>query len=484
MGIWKNLIKFAVMRTTRASFTFFSKLCITIYLFQTLTGCAIIVPPNGGPRDSIPPYVIYAKPKDSTTNLTPKEIVIAFNEYITMTNIQENLLINPSLKNSPLIDAKLNAVQIKIKDSLAPNTTYRIQFGNAIRDVNEGNIAQDLSYVFSTGSQIDSGKIQGSVKIAETGKVDSTLIVVLHPAENDTAIFKNRPFYYTKLNGQGKFGFDYLPFKSYAIFAIPNDYTKKYDDSTKLFAFSDFPIKAGGNADSIQLFAFQAYEKNVKKKTIPNKSLKRNTANLKYLKNFDGKELDILHPLQLTFEVPVYLNDSFPIILADTFNNAFENFNVSIDSTHSNIVSINYPWTAGVPFHLLIPQKGVIDSLHNTLSKSDTLAFITKPISSYGSCLLRINGYEKFTNPILLLTQDDKILFKYPITQNLLNIAQLPPGDFQLKILADVNHNGNWDTGKYGYGNKNKQPEIIWLLPDRLKIKADWENEFNITINK
>ena len=65
-----------------------------------------------------------------------------------------------------------------------------------------------------------------------------------------------------------------------------------------------------------------------------------------------------------------------------------------------------------------------------------------------------------------------------------MNIAQLPPGEFQLKILEDANNNGSWDTGKYGFGNAPKQPEKVWILPYKLNIRADWENELNITINK
>jgi hypothetical protein len=98
--------------------------------------------------------------------------------------------------------------------------------------------------------------------------------------------------------------------------------------------------------------------------------------------------------------------------------------------------------------------------------------------------MMRINGYDQFKNPILLLTQEDKIKFSFPITKNVLNIAQLPPGDFQLKVLEDENNNGKWDTGKFGYGNQNKQPEKVWMLPNKLNIRADWDNELNITINK
>jgi hypothetical protein len=460
------------------------KIIFVAYLIQGMGACANIVPPSGGPKDSIPPYRIFARPKDSSTNIQPKEIIIAFNEYITTTSIQENLVVNPTLKNTPLIESKLNTVRIRLNDSLSSNTTYRIQFGTAIRDVNEGNIAQDFSYVFSTGNQIDSGKLQGTVKLAETGRVDSTLIVVLQPKDNDTAIFKNKPLYYTKLNGKGKFAFDFLPFKQFNIFVIPNDYNKKYDDSTKFFAFSDAPVTVTSKQDSIRLFAFQAYQKGEKKRTVNNKQAKRNAPILKYLKNLDGKEQDLLHPLQLNFELPVHLNDSFPIVLTDTNNKEVNNYIVKIDSTNTNTVSIEYPWISNTPFHLIVPQNAIKDSLNNFLSKTDTLSFITKLNTAYGSCLIRVNGYEAFHNPILLLTQDDKVKFKFNVHQNLLNIAQLPPGDFQLKILEDDNNNGKWDTGKYGFGNAKKQPEKVWILPYKLNIRADWENELNITINK
>lgn len=460
------------------------RVLLAIYILQSLASCANIVPPSGGPRDSIPPYRIYAKPKDSAINIQPKEILIGFNEYITLSSLQENLIVNPSIKNNPLIESKLNGVRIRLNDSLAANTTYRIQFGTAIRDVNEGNIAQDFSYIFSTGDQIDSGRLQGTVKIAETGKIDSTLIVVLQPWNNDSAIFKNKPLYYTKISSKGKFSFDFLPFTKFNIFVVPNDYNKKYDDSTKLFAFTDSAVTVTRSQDSIRLFAFQSYQKIEKKKTTNNKQLKKNTASLKYLRNFDVREVDQLHPLQLTFEIPIHLNDSFPIVLADTFNKAVTNFKTSIDSAYPNIVLIEYPWPPSTQFHLIIPQNSLKDSLNNILIKSDTISFITKPNSAYGSCLIRVNGYEQFNNPILLLTQDDKIKFQFKVNQNLLNIPQLPPGDFQLKILEDENNNGKWDTGKYGFGQLKKQPEKVWLLPNKLYIRADWENEINININK
>ncbi len=463
---------------------FLCKALIAIYLIQGLMSCANIVPPTGGPRDSIPAYRVFAKPKDSSIQVQPKEIIITFNEYINVSSIQENLIVSPTLKNTPLVESKLNSIRIRINDSLLKNTTYRIQFGNAIKDVNEGNTTSDFSYVFSTGESIDTGRLYGSVNLAETGNIDSTLIAVLQPAGNDTAIYKNRPNYYSKISGKGKFSFDYLPFHKFNLFVLPNDYTKRYDDSTKLFAFSDTTIEVNKQKDSIRLYVFQAYPKKEKKKSINKTQLKRNTATLKYTKNLEGNELDLLKPLQLDFETPIHLLDSFPITLTDTFNRPLSNYNIHIDTLKPNTVSIDYAWMASTPYHLLLPKNAVKDSLNNFLVKTDTIKFITKPLTFYGSCIIRINGYDQYKNPLLLLTQDEKIMFKFPITQHLLNIAQLPPGDYQLKILVDDNNNGKWDSGSFGFGNPNKQPEKVLNIQTKLNIKADWDNEINISLNK
>ncbi|MFS9669155.1 hypothetical protein, partial [Klebsiella pneumoniae] len=88
---------------------------------------------------------------------------------------------------------------------------------------------------------LDDNTFKGKVQLAETGKIDSTLIVLLHRNLNDTAVVKERPLYYTKINGKGEFTFRYLPSGRFNVFVLPNDYGKKYDDSTKMFAFLPEP---------------------------------------------------------------------------------------------------------------------------------------------------------------------------------------------------------------------------------------------------
>ena len=154
------------------------------------TGCANIVPPLGGPRDSIPPKLVFVTPRDSSKNFTANKIVFNFNEYIDPKDVRTELIVSPVPKLEPIVDAKLRTLTIRIKDTLQPNTTYSFNFGNAIRDVNEGNILRGFTYVFSTGRYIDSMTFTGNVLVANTGKADSTLIVMLHKNLDDSAVVK------------------------------------------------------------------------------------------------------------------------------------------------------------------------------------------------------------------------------------------------------------------------------------------------------
>jgi len=445
-------------------------------------GCANIVPPSGGPRDSIPPYAVYAKPKDSSTNIAPKEILISFNEYITTNALQEQLIVSPSIKNNPLVDQRLNMLRIRLSDSLNANTTYSFQFGNALRDVNESNIVQNYTYVFSTGDRIDTGKLYGKVQIAETGMVDSTLIAVLHPIENDSAIYKDKPTYYTRINGKGVFEFKFLPATNFNIYIVPNDYNKRYDDSTKLFAFLNLPVHPTKTKDSIQLYAFEASPKKEKKiaSIAAVKNTKKQSPVLKFSSNLEGKEKDILSPLTLNFETPIRLNDSFTMRITDTNLVQQEVAVPAINAQNKKQVDIHFPWEANTDYKLVLPQKSIMDSLSNFLIKADTIRFKTKPESSYGSAILRINGFQEFEHPVLLLIQVQKVKFSYPITQNLLRIDLLPPGDYQLKLLTDANQNGRWDTGQFM--GKKLQPELVRNLKLILNIKSNWDNEMNLIL--
>ena len=213
-----------------------------------MSGCANIIPPAGGPKDTLPPVLINAFPKDSAINFKGNKITLTFNEYIEVQEQSANLVFSPTPTNIPVINTHLREITIKLKDTLEPNTTYSINFGNAVKDINEGNIYNNFTYVFSTGNAIDENTFTGKVVMAETGKIDSTLIVVLHRNLEDSAVAKDKPRYIAKLDGDGNFLFKHLPKGTFAAYAIPNDFSRHYEDSTKPFAFAEKPINTAENA--------------------------------------------------------------------------------------------------------------------------------------------------------------------------------------------------------------------------------------------
>jgi hypothetical protein len=240
--------------------------CLLIYIVSiTGSGCAQIGAPTGGPKDSIPPVLVSAVPKLLATNFTGNKITLIFDEYINVKEIQKNVLVSPFPKTFPIVDYKLKTVTIKLKDTLLENTTYAINFGNAITDNNEGNPYKDFTYVFSTGKTIDSLKLSGTVRMAETGKPDSTLIVMLYRNANDSSVQQRKPDYIARVNGIGRFSFTNLSEGMYRIYALNDrDGGKTYNSKIESFAFANADIIVAPITDTVLLFAYEE-EKETKK---------------------------------------------------------------------------------------------------------------------------------------------------------------------------------------------------------------------------
>ena len=230
----------------------------TYIISIAVSGCAQIGAPTGGPRDSIAPVLISATPKLLTTNFKGNKINLIFDEYINVLDVQKNVLVSPFPKTSPVIDFKLKTVSIKLIDTLLANTTYAINFGNAIVDNNENNPYKDFTYVFSTGATIDSLKLSGTVLMAETGKPDSTLQALLYRNANDSSVEKRKPDYIAKINSNGKFTFTNLSEGIYRVYALKDgDGGKTYNSKIESFAFIDKDIVVAALPDSLTLFAYE-----------------------------------------------------------------------------------------------------------------------------------------------------------------------------------------------------------------------------------
>lgn len=469
-------------------FTFLIILSIFQILVQTLTSCANIIPPGGGPRDSLPPVLIKAAPEDSALHFNAHKIVLTFNEYVQLDNqALANIVTSPNPVQAPYSESKLQTVTVRLKDSLQPNTTYSINFGNAIRDVNENNAYKNFTYVFSTGNSIADGTLSGKVQLAETGTADSTLIVVLHNNLNDSAIKKSRPYYYTLLDSAGRFNFHFLASGQYNVFVLPNDYTKKYDDSTKMFAFLNEPVTINNSpSPPVLLYAYNEFKpgKNAEQASAEtnNSSNKKKpvdtTKSISFTTSLQSAKQDLLSNLVIKFNKPLQHFDSSKIVLSDTNFRAISNYTITADTTLAKF-SLSYPWKEDQYFKLIIQKDAFTDSTGKMLAKIDTINFKTSSESEYGSIRLRFVNLELDKNPVLQLLQNKVIIDSVALTSTEFYRRLYKPGDYDLRILYDADKNMSWTPGNF---TLKKQPEIVIAIPHKLTIKQNWDNEVNVNL--
>ena len=195
---------------------------------------------TGGLKDTLAPVLVSSTPKNLTTNFKGNEINLVFDEYIKLKNLNKQLIISPPMKYEPVITPTgvSKFINIKIKDTLQPNTTYSFNFGESIADNNEGNALNQFKYIFSTGPYIDSLKLGGKIKDAYNKNVDNFVSVMLYEANDkykDSVIYKEFPRYVTNtLDSMRTFQFENLKEGKYLLVALKdkasnNKYNPKDD---------------------------------------------------------------------------------------------------------------------------------------------------------------------------------------------------------------------------------------------------------------
>ena len=207
------------------------------------TGCAKRGTINGGLKDTIPPALIGSSPENYSTGFTGNTIKLTFNEYVKLKDVNKNLVISPPMERAPDISptAAGKVFTIKIKDTLNPNTTYSLNFGQSIRDNNEGNPFNQFKYVFSTGTYIDSLQLGGTIKDAHDKKTDNFVSVMLYEVDKnytDSIIYKKPPRYITNtLDSLKLWKIDNIKAGKYLLIALKDNNNNKYDPKSDKIAF-------------------------------------------------------------------------------------------------------------------------------------------------------------------------------------------------------------------------------------------------------
>lgn len=181
-------------------------LCLLALLLTA--ACASIGNPDGGRFDETPPRVVGSSPADGAVNVSKRKVQILFDEYIKLEKASEKVVISPPQIEPANVRADGKRVKVDFYDSLRANTTYTIDFSDAIEDNNEGNPMGQYTFSFSTGDVIDTMQVSGRVLNAADLEPIKGIMVGLYPADstwNDT-LFRTRPFLrVSRTNGEGRF---------------------------------------------------------------------------------------------------------------------------------------------------------------------------------------------------------------------------------------------------------------------------------------
>lgn len=481
-------------------------LFILVVTFLGLTRCAQIVAPTGGPKDSIPPYLVSATPPDSALHFNASRIELTFDEFIQLQNLQKEMIIAPTPKRQPEIRAKLRTITIRWNDTLKPNTTYTINMGDAIQDIDEGNPLKNFRYVFSTGDYLDSLEIHGRVLDAETGLPDSLVSVMLYDSLEDSVVRKDKPLYYARTKGDGGFAFQNLPHGTFKLFALRDkNGDLMYDDSTEAIAFVDSPIHLDQNIVNVNLYDFLEKANIPAKDTTPpapekGKEKRKLTAQLQL--NNGGQDLN--RPLTALFSAPLVTYDSSLIHLYEDTSRRVVPFTFSIDSTRQRL-QLSCKWKEQTPYRLIIDSSFATDTGGVRLAGIDTVDFKTKAMSDYGSLTLHfeygvppdtttllrdttapavvmipptIEPEDSASHYIIQLMRDKDVIASSPLKNGSWQVGFLDPGDYHVRVLKDDNNNGVWDRGCY-YCPVKRPPEKEYTLPAKFNVKANWDNEFS-----
>ena len=223
-----------------------------------LTRCANVVAPTGGAKDVTPPKVVEAKPANHSTGFNDNKIEITFDEYVTLNNASQQVLVSPPLAAKPDIKLSGKTVSIKFKEELKPNTTYTINFGEAVKDLHEGNQFKDYHFSFSTGDHLDTLSLVGKVLNADDKKPAADLFVSLYAAADSLFDQPTRraPDFITKTDKEGAFNFYGLPDEHFLVFALQDMNSNLYYDlPNEKVAFLD-TLVAPMDSVSLTLYAF------------------------------------------------------------------------------------------------------------------------------------------------------------------------------------------------------------------------------------
>ncbi|MFC5270942.1 Ig-like domain-containing domain [Adhaeribacter terreus] len=219
-----------------------------------LSGCAAINAPEGGPRDEKKPTLTNISPANGTTNFKGKTITMTFDEDVRPSDINKQLIISPNTANTYSVSNDRKTITLEFDKNLEENTTYFLNFREAVEDITESNKAEPITLSFSTGAFLDTGRVAGKVIDYISSNPESDVTIAMYPESDTNNIRDHKPYYFTKTNSDGSFELKSIKTGNYWIFAHADKNANEYYDQEKeKIGYLLKPITVNPKADSVLL---------------------------------------------------------------------------------------------------------------------------------------------------------------------------------------------------------------------------------------
>ena len=574
------------------------KVVIVALALAFLSRCANPVSPSGGPKDTKAPNFVKAEPPLFTCNFDKKRIRVYFDEFVTLKDVSQQLIISPPMNESPKITSRGKSIQIDFEEPLKDSTTYTLFFGDAIVDITENNPASNFLYVFSTGDVLDSLTLKGKVLDAFNNDPLPNVSLLLYLDNNDTIPYDSlpyfvKPYFMTRSLSSGDFTFNNLPDKPFKLFALEDlNGTLTFDQPAERIAFVDSLVKpyyiTPAKVDSIPNDTLIRQADSIVHDSLINKQLKDKLDELithdehplielklfqetdsiqKFLKAslikpqniafiFKNKVIDpSIELIDTVIENKWFIredgvvgdtifywltqvpSDSLTFVIADN-GKILDTTRISIVPAEKSrrqkkeeetkvpkmkpefmrtspvpgqpfFVKFPYPiksfnptpfmmiegddtltskftftdsikrkaimerdWLESTRYRFVIPDSVFTDIRelsHDTLYPS----FNTKAIADYGNFYLDISIEKECPNYIIQLFEGDKKSREMSVSEaGRVSFEYLNPATYEVKVIYDMNNNGEWDTGDYHY---RIHPEEVNFFPKEIVVRANWD---------
>ncbi|GAA4760043.1 MULTISPECIES: Ig-like domain-containing protein [Flavobacterium] len=467
------------------------KINIQFFLFLTfvlIVSCAKRGTITGGEKDITPPKIISSNPKNLSTQFNTKTIKINFDEFIKVKDLQKNLIVSPPMKNQITVLPQGTASKqlvIKINDTLKANTTYSFNFGQSIVDNNEGNAYPQLKYVFSTGPDLDSLFVEGTIKDSYEKETDNYVNVMLFEVDEnfkDSIIYKQNPRYITNtLDSLKTFKIENVKAGNYKLIALKEKTTNyKFDPNSDKIGFYNQTITVPDKS----IFELELFKEDAAFKAKKPYQASGNRGVLGYEGKNKNIKLTAIHkgnplPIKVTkFPERDSLQIWFPVIKNDSISLQLQNkevkkdFVLKLKNQKQDTLSITAKQRGGLNFNETFTLK-----TSTPLEKFDfSKMSLTKKDSSKVDFK---TNYDEFNHNLeILFTKDENERYTFKMLPNAIE-DYLGQKNDSLNFTFTTKNYSDYGNLKLNFKNVKSFPIVIELTDSKGKILASQYSENN-----